>query len=67
MLLPGQGWGSRGRWEGGWQCLPRVSCAILISLMGKLKIRKATGPAPGLPRSKGQNQDANSGLWEAVQ
>lgn len=44
-----------------------VGCVVLISLMEKLKIRKAMGLAPELPRSKGQNQDVNSVLWEAVQ
>lgn len=43
-----------------------VDCVVLISLMEKLKIRKAMGFAPELPRSKGQNQDVNPVLWEAV-
>lgn len=37
-----------------------------ISLMGNLKVREVMGLAPRLPRSKGQNQDLNSGLQEAV-
>lgn len=39
-----------------------VDCVVLISLMEKLKIRKAMGLAPELPRSKGQNQDELSSL-----
>ena len=55
----------RGR-EEGWRCLPQLGCVALISLMGKPKISKAMGLAPELPRSKGQNQDVNSVLWEAM-
>ena len=62
-LLP---WGSKRGQEEGWQCLPQLGCVALISLMGKLKIRKALGLAPELPRSKGQKQDVNSVLWEAM-
>lgn len=58
--------GVGGCWEEGWQCLPQLGCVALISLMGKLKIRKTMGLAPELPRSKGQNQDVNSVLWEAM-
>ena len=44
----------------------QVGCTSLNLLIGKLKITEELGLAPRFPRSKGQNQDLNSGLWKAA-
>lgn len=46
---------------------PARAVWLSFSLMGKLKIRKTMGLCPRVTQeSKGQNQDVNSVLWEAM-